>query len=731
MQENLSSDLTRPIANAWLGCIGEADAARRKWKTAADLCRRFYSGGCGFMWEDEFHDTFFANQPAWIKPRFRVDLNKTYEYVAITGPSLYWNDPYRQVVSPERISLFPELYGDVDNDPQAAELFQQTQKADESERRINKMRNSAFQAWLNFTQREQPGGGLEGETRLTIDDALIDGRGVMVTKVYQYPGSDKKLTGSFSVPPRDLFIDPDCSDITLRDARWIAIQHNDHASKVEKMFDLPAGSLHGKGMAETRDSKGRNRTPADDNVRKSNDRSSLSDMIQWYEIYSKCGAGSRNLKARNELDKALDAEVGNYARICVARNVDFLLNLPANKLEVATADDIREAFAWPVPYWLDDAWPITTLDFYTADRTSAWPLPPLWASIGPLMCINVLTSLYLSKAWDNSQTIIAYLASLEDKVKQKLASGDPVVEIKLDGVNSSIKECVQILERGRGGEEGLLNAIAAMQQRFNESSGLNELSYGGTTGAQSRSAADSQFKQEATMRRADDMASKVAKHQASIADHEKIAAFWSLKRYDVEPAIGLGGGEIWERLIETADPEVVLRSTRAIVDVQDIQRPDRKKNLVNLTTASGYQLPVYQAYAAATGDTGPLNAFNQAWFDAAGIEADGLELGPWEHQQPPDDGGLSEQMQQIQLQAAKTSVDKDASAAELNRAKAQQAMQEASIDESETRSAETEQRIATAQEMHKHQMIMKQQSHQLGLAQQIQNLQMRQKQGAA
>jgi hypothetical protein len=59
---------------------------------------------------------------------------------------------------------------------------------------------------------------------------------------------------------------------------------------------------------------------------------------------------------------------GDFCYLEVAENTPFLLNLSPDKCSdpsfSANPQAIFDSVAWPTPYWADDEWPVTELDFH-------------------------------------------------------------------------------------------------------------------------------------------------------------------------------------------------------------------------------------------------------------------------------------------------------------------------------------------------------------------------------
>ncbi len=200
--------------------------------------------------------------------------------------------------------------------------------------------------YLNYAQREQPGGGLKQESLMAIIDAIVKGRGILKTEPYRFPGSDKTLTRSVYVDVEDFYVDPDSRRANLTDANWIAIRHCEPWYEVERKFPhIERGLLQPAASGETVESLAANGDASD---RSRRERGLTNDLVVWYEIYSKCGVGTRLKRVKSSLHEAFEEVVGDYARICITENLKYPLNFPPKLAEIADDDLAVEAFDWPV-----------------------------------------------------------------------------------------------------------------------------------------------------------------------------------------------------------------------------------------------------------------------------------------------------------------------------------------------------------------------------------------------
>jgi hypothetical protein len=366
-------------------------------------CKMFYGRSAAAMWDASYTRKFWKGVPT---PRFRMTLNKAFEFVAIVGPNLLWDVPHRTVEPKKSVELPPEIFGDL-NDPQVKQIYDQAMQEYGQERGVDKAIAGLLYAWLNYTARETPGGGLEGQSELAVMDAMLTGRGVLCVRPYSMASSKRTLTGAFREPPDHLYIDPDFNHID--DARWIAIKHRSPTWEVERRFGWPKGSLKGKASLESLTARGEG--AGDDWRNTERGSGQTNDLMVYYEIFSKTGCGARLTGMDTIVKEHLESTVGDFAYLVVAPNVPCPLNCPTEKLrQGASSEQVKQMFSWPIPYWADDDWPVALLDFYQ-DTDHSWPIAPLAPGLGELKFLNVMFSHVCNRIWSSSRDFIAVAQS--------------------------------------------------------------------------------------------------------------------------------------------------------------------------------------------------------------------------------------------------------------------------------------------------------------------------------
>ena len=481
--------LTRPIPEVWGGLLRRASEAKRDFDVRGAQIQQFYSGAPGFMWSGNYMDRFMGGSSGMTTPKFKLTINKAWEFFALMGPMLFWQIADRKVrpYQKMKLDLFP-LVGQ-NPDPMLQEQLQMMMDAQATEDARNEMRARVLEHILNYFQREQYGGGIGPHITMAVFEALLKGAGFMSTEHYKFPMSDKTLVGSFHVPTDDVFVDPDCKDPLWTKARWIAIRHQNQFWEVEEHFNLPPGSLRAYG-SRTSSGAGWQAGRTDLPVSKQFDPS--RDLIEWYEVFSRAGTGNKLTGTREniapEFDQACEP-YGGCAYLCIAKNVPYPLNLPSGTLANATPEWVGEQLRWPTEYWRDNKWPITKLAFYPHSGNSLWPEPPLAPAIGELTVLNILVSAYVQSAYDNRQQIIGVMKGMVEDLQGLMQSNKSPLVVEMDfagSVKKSVQEVIQFMNRPEINQD-VPRTIEFIMHLIEQRTGLSDMMYGMNSGSNPRS----------------------------------------------------------------------------------------------------------------------------------------------------------------------------------------------------------------------------------------------------
>lgn len=650
-------DHMRPLVNGWVTKIESANRARSGWKEMADECMMFYQKSAAAMWDPQYSKKFWSGTSA---PKFRITINKAFELVAIFGPNLMWDVPHRQVTPKRQVEIPEEIY---QFDPIAQQMRQQFDQSRTQDQAIDTVVSNMMQTWLNYTPREQPE-TLEKHSQLAIVDALVKGRGVMMTRPFSFPASDRTMTGSFRLDPYRLLIDPDAQ--SLSDAKWISIRHEEPTWQAERRFNLPAGSLKGRATLESHWSQGE-RISSDINMHRV--AGQTNDMIVWYEVFSKTGVGARLSGMNESVRNLLEETVGDYAYIAVSPSVPWPLNMPQDQMYSKSTEHVREAFEWPVPVWTDSTWPISVLDFYPntdlEDSSRAWPIPPLAPAMGELKFLNFLIPWLCNRIYNTSRDFWLVAGPYRDQFIRHLQEGGDLTVIGTPLQVEDVRKAIQLLQHAetRGDAWHIVEMVAEL---FDKRTGLTEFAYGRNEGGtQNRTAEETLAKKSAVGVRPEHMQKQVVAWQSEIATKEAFCTRWFVKAKDVLPLVGQGGAYLWQRYIESTEVERVVRQMRYSIAASSIRRPNRDRDLANFTQAMQQWLPVIQAYTQQTQNYEPMNNLMQLWGELHDMDMSKLTI------PPPQPDPQQQQMQQQQMQMEMAKLQADAQKSQMLLKKAQ------------------------------------------------------------
>lgn len=638
------TDVLAPLVQSWLGKIRLAQEAKKPFNDVGSQCMEFFSGSLGFMWQPEYLQKFVGGP--LITPRFKVTIAKAFELVALYGPNLYWQNPARIVKPRKAIGIQPELFGAL-GDPQAVGLFQMAQQFQMQRSAINNVVSSLLDAWLNYTPNEQPGGGLATHASQGITEALTKGRACLWPKPYSMPGSNRVITGCFYDSVDNLLIDPDATSI--HDARWIAQTVVAPIWEVERQFQLAPGSLQGYGSYESasRQGEGSNWDPMTQIDRRVG---KTFDLMTYHKIYSKGGVGGRlcgNAQVGPSLTQAFDQVVGDYAYVCVSPNVPFLLNAPTQRVGAAFDSDVERMFRWPIPFWLDDKWPVTLLDFYTKPN-NPWPIAPMAPGLGELTFINVMISMLMNRVWHTTRLIALGKKSLPPDFENLLKGGGDFVYGKVEMSDDIAKDLA--FPQLPPIDLNAWKMVDEAMELFDKRTGLSELLYSmNPGGVASRSAEDAATKKQYASIRPEYMSNQVASWMTEAADMEKFCARWFVGPQDLAGYFGPVEQYLWQRYIHGESPEMVVREFRATVAANSTRKPDKYRDVENVNQMLQYFGPIAQGYFQMTGDPGPVNGIIQTWGEAVDQDVQRILMQPPPPPSPDPTAQMAAELQAQQM----------------------------------------------------------------------------------
>lgn len=623
-------EIMRPLVTGWLGKIDRSREQSKAWREAAEECRLFFASSCGFMWDSKYKGKYWNARTA---PRFRLTINKAFELVAQFGPMLYAQNPHRNVTPRRVLEIDPALFGNIQMDPMAMQMFQMVMMEQQNQLATNRLLAQMFSHYLNYTPGEQPFGGLKENSITAINRALITGRGLLFVQPYRMPGSDRLLTGCFDERPERVGVDPDSVMPDWSDAKWIYQECTHPVWQVAEEYGLNEDWLRDRATMESGNSQGE-REGAADNVEKRKAGKTF-DLLTYYKIWSKGGVGARLTDVKFELKDALEQVVGKHAYLVVAKGVPFPLNAPTERLRSATDADVQEMFRWPIPFWRDDRWPCAKLDFYTQDN-SPYPIPPLAPGLGELKFINTMVSHLCNRIWTSSRDFWIGTKAAMAKLEETLKNGEDQNCIGVDEVlGNDIKNVLQVLQQPQTNLD-VWRILEAVMQLFDKRVGLTDLVYGlPAGGVQSRTAEDAATKRQQMSIRPDYMADRVEDWQTEAARMELLVAATFLEPADVAPMLGNVGAYLWQQHVMSKEIDAIVRELNVEISAGSARKPNKDRDAANLSQISQTIGPVLSQYAAVTSDTAPFNALTRRMGEVMDQDLSDLMMGPWQMPAPP------------------------------------------------------------------------------------------------
>jgi hypothetical protein len=484
---------------------------------------------------------------------------------------------------------------------------------------------------------------------MAIIDSLVTGRGVVSVEPYEPVGGPGTLTGGFYVKPDNLLVDPDCQRANLSDAGWIAIKHKWPHWKLERKFGWPDGSL--KGKAKMVSKMGAAAQGQDRSLR---GHQEVQDVVEWYEVFSKCGAGQRFKNCNLPEWKDALEQVGDFCYLAIIPGSNDVLNLSNQFLETSSVEQVKAALDWPTPYYKDGRWPVALLDYWLIPD-KPWPMAPLAMGLGELIFLNVFISSLADKIFQDGLVKAAVRTELAEDAVAKLLSYKHEVIALNPAISGNINELVSYLQRPQTNFDAF-RMVEYVSMMFDKRVGLMELLYGLNPGGKvSRTAADANIKGEAVSTRPEYMANQVEAWQTEIANLERIAAGWHVAGETLTPLLGGMASQLWTELITNSDPVTYVREMRCRIEANSIRKPNKAKDNQNIQQMAGYMLPMLQWYAQTTGNTEPLNGFIRSSGKAIDQDVENWLLPPINQQ--PSEEEMAAQQEAAELDRAKRVAD--------------------------------------------------------------------------
>jgi hypothetical protein len=131
--------------------------------------------------------------------------------------------------------------------------------------------------------------------------------------------------------------------------------------------------------------------------------------------------------------------------------------------------------------------------------------------------------------------------------------------------------------------------------------------YGEGGATQIRSAAEINIRNQNMNVRPADMSRQVEAWMSEVAQNEALAARYHHRGEDVQLLMGQPGAFCWDAYVATLDLAEACRQLEYRIEAGSTRRPNQQFVAETMTQMAQLIMPVLQAYAAKTGDLGPLN----------------------------------------------------------------------------------------------------------------------------
>jgi hypothetical protein len=573
------------------------DHKRRVFDELAQQCMQFYNGPRSW---DELMGSNLTTlgginaEEGFPSPDFKVVVNKTFEFVTIFGPTLYYENPVRVARPRMPVTIPPDFFPN----PQ---VYQSLMAAEDQQMRIGGLRGVLLETLLNYIPFEFD---LAKESRRAIDEALIKGRGCIWSELYIPPGTNWKLVRSQYDTVDHLFCDVDAP--RFEDCKWIARRRIHPVWQVERDYNLRRGSLRGNFESMSQQAN----IMLDENLLFDRKRGFTNDLLVYYQLWSKMGVGGRLSGMSTALRGPLEM-FGDYVYLVVAENTPFPLNCsPDVTADPSFGSDpsvVFEKFAWPTPFWANEKWPVTVLDFHDIPNCP-WPMAHLKAAMGELKFLNWAMSWLMGRLRTSARDFLVVFKGLTEGFKDALLRGEDLTMLELEAEykGTPIEQLVTFLKHPEINAD-FWKIIQIVEEWFNKRSGLSDVLYGEGTGTQIRSAEEYAGRNQNASIRPEDMANRVEAWMSEVAQKEALTARYHLRSDDVRPIVGAAGSIAWDQYVATMDYEEAARQMEYRVEAGSTRRPNKEYEARTVNDMWTAVAPFLQQYAAQTGDVRPIN----------------------------------------------------------------------------------------------------------------------------
>lgn len=438
-----------------------------------------------------------------------------------------------------------------------------------------------LEAYLAYTAKE---GGFSRQSRKAINDSLVRGRGFLQVGW----DDEREIITSWFVSSKHVFLDPDVD--CMEDCEWIAVRIREPIWRTQRRLKDRGESWRGKGLKPNvvvgMHSIDHEYDELDDEEKDETTKVSHSnELLEYYRIYSKMGAGVRGSDWPGAMERYDDSDDYVALEICVNHDTPLYEG------------------DWEVPLYLDKAWPLCELDFVETDD-DLWPISIMGLVLPLQVELNLLSSLMLNSAKHRGKVVIAGDKSMEAQVQARIRSGGMAeyvgVELKQ---GERLDQKVRVLDFGHSPPEIMLER-EYITREFEATTGVTPVVHGAQVeGSQERSATAAQQKSDAASVRLADMKERNEEFHTRVGRIEAIMARLELEADEVAPYVRQSKIGMYLLTVELdGSAPLPIRDRRTDEERQALNSPLNPQSVQEISpTASNYFATVEEAAEAMLG----------------------------------------------------------------------------------------------------------------------------------
>ncbi len=581
-------------------------------------------------------------------PMHKVRVNKSAEFVKLYLPFIHHKVPHR-LVAPSRPQLPPEVMGMAPGTPMPLNGLDLQ----------DKMRAWLMQFVLNYTPDQYD---LRYEARKALPEALVRGRCLLWHRMFDSPTGP--MAGSFFESVKDLLIDPDCRQ--LREAGWVALRRQRSIWKVAEEFGIPRDELKAKYKTSLQRS---NEEAAGVTNIDSADELDSGDVIEYWEVYSRMGIGSKFTTADPDVKKVAERldEQGPYVYLCICPGVPYPLNLPPHVAgSPDPAGEYKQRLQWPIPLYENpsDPWPFSQLDFLPSSE-HPWASSPLEGALSLQRFVDNVYSYICGRTRAVCRDIVVASSALDADIQKALEGGiDQELVIANGAVGEDIRKLIHVIQFPPANAD-LWTVLQIAENAFERASGMSPLLSGMEGRTQVRSSAEAQIRQDNASSQPEDFAECCERWMSNIAAKEAAMTRLMVGSTTIAPLFGeqvqqnqwdpsnpVASGPIsqaWTQLVNTVDPAIAAGELSYTVEAGSGRRKNKGKQAADSQMVmQSLGTPAMQALMA--GMPQPWNAMVRMMGDAFDIRVDDFMMPMPPQQAPPQQQAGPQQQQAAQPQ---------------------------------------------------------------------------------